>query len=156
MEFDYRYKGATGVENHPYRTNMSFVPDASRQPTYFSGELDSRLPFREAISALHDVVVSDMRFKPKDKTAYKAWAEQQELVDMTQVAAQRSGNAAQIKQLQEQLTALRQASYRRRAPFYAAPAQYYNYLYKKDRYAWFVLDPVITGHPDEVFFELMD
>lgn len=153
MQFNYSYKGATAVENHPYRTNMAFVPDASREPTYFSGELDARIPFREAISALHDVVVSDMRFKPKDKTAYKEWAEKQELIDMTQIAAQRAGNAARIGELQKQLTDLRQRSWRRRAPFYEAQRKYFDYLYQKDRDVWFVLDPVITVHPDEVFFE---
>jgi hypothetical protein len=153
MEFNYSYKGATAVENHPYRTNMAFVPDASREPTYFSGELDARIPFREAISALHDVVVSDMRFKPKDKTAYKEWAEKQDLVDMAQIASQRSGNAARIKELTAQRDLLYRTQHARRAPFYAARQKYWNYLYEKDRDAWFVLDPVITVHPDEVFFE---
>lgn len=153
MEFNYSYKGATAVENHPYRTNMAFVPDASREPTYFSGDLDARIPFREAISALHDVVVSDMRFKPKDRTAYKEWAAKQDLVDMVEVAAQRSSNAARIREVQTQLQALRTAQSRRRAPFYDARRRYFDYLYQKDRDAWFVLDPVITVHPDEVFFE---
>ena len=31
--------------------------------------------------------------------------------------------------------------------------RYYKYLYDKFRDLWFVLDPVITVHPDEVFFE---
>lgn len=153
MEFNYSYKGATAVENHPYRTNMEFVPDASREPTYFSGELDARISFREAISALHDVVVSDMRFKPKDKTAYKEWAEKQDLVDMAQIASQRSGNAARIMELHKQLNELRQRSYRRRAPFYEAQRKYFDYLYRNDLETWYVLDPVITVHPDEVFFE---
>jgi hypothetical protein len=39
------------------------------------------------------------------------------------------------------------------APFYRAKRKYFDYLYKKDLDAWFVLDPVITVHPDEVFFE---
>lgn len=153
MEFHYSYKGATAVENHPYRTNMAFVPDASREPTFFSGELGAQIPFREAISALHDVVVSDMRFRPKDRTAYKEWADQQGLADMTQIAAQRAGNAARMKELQMELQRLRQAQSRRRAPFHAARQKYFNWLYEKDRDAWFVLDPVITVHPDEVFFE---
>jgi hypothetical protein len=153
MEFNYSYKGATAVVNHPYRTNMAFVPDASREPTYFSGELDARIPFREAISALHDVVVSDMRFKPKDKTAYKDWAEKQDLVDMAQIASQRAGNAARIKELSAQRDLLYRTQHARRAPFYAARQRYWNYLYEKDRDVWFVLDPVITVHPDEVFFE---
>lgn len=52
-----------------------------REPTYFSGDLEKGSAFREAISALHDVMVSDQRFKPKDKTAYKEWAAQREQID---------------------------------------------------------------------------
>jgi hypothetical protein len=39
------------------------------------------------------------------------------------------------------------------APFYNARQRYFNYLYEKNKEAWFVLDPVITIHPDELFFE---
>ena len=74
MEFEYAYPGSTAVRNEGDRTELSFAPDTKRQPTYFSGELRQSVAFREAISALHAVVVSDLRFKPKDKTAYKAWA----------------------------------------------------------------------------------
>jgi hypothetical protein len=38
-------------------------------------------------------------------------------------------------------------------PFYGAQRAYFNHLYKKNRDWWYVLDPVITIHPDEVFFE---
>ena len=39
--------------------------------------------FREAISALHDVVISDLRFKVRDKSAYEAYlAEQKEREDV--------------------------------------------------------------------------
>ena len=38
-------------------------------------------------------------------------------------------------------------------PFYKARKKYFDYLYHKDRDAWIVLDPVITIHPDEMFFE---
>jgi len=71
MEFQYSYKTSSAVDNGPYRTAMSFSPDVTREPTYFTGELRKPIAFREAMSALHDVVVSDLRFKPKDQTAYK-------------------------------------------------------------------------------------
>ena len=38
-------------------------------------------------------------------------------------------------------------------PFYKARKEYFDYLYKKEKDFWFVLDPVITVHPDELFFE---
>ena len=37
--------------------------------------------------------------------------------------------------------------------FYQARQRYFDYLYRQDKDAWFVLDPVITVHPDQLFFE---
>ena len=153
MEFEYKYHGSTAVDSSARATNMSFSPDTRREPTYFRGELQQSLEFREAISALNAVVVSDMRFKVKDKTAYKAWLAQQEAINWQQVAVQRSRNAAQVKDLQAELNRLVETSNARMSTFYAAKRRYFDYLYKKDIDAWFVLDPVITVHPDEVFFE---
>lgn len=152
MEFNYSYKGNTSI-NDGANTQMSFSPDTKRLPTYFIGELCQNVAFREAISALHNVVVSDLRFKPKDKTAYKEWAASQQEIDWQLVAAQRQEVSDRIKSLQNELNQLNQNSYQRREPFYKAQRRYFDYLYQKDRDAWFVLDPVITVHPDEVFFE---
>ena len=153
MEFEYRYHGSSAVDSSARSTNMSFAPDTKREPTYFTGELHQSLEFREAISALNAVVVSDLRYKPKDKTAYKAWLAQQEQINWQNVARERSRNAAQVTQLQAELTRLYQTSQTRMAPFYRAKQKYFDYLYKKDLDTWYVLDPVITVHPDEVFFE---
>ena len=78
MEFNYSYKGDSNVSNSATGTRMSFAPDTLRQPTFFSGELRKSVAFREAISALHDVVISDLRWHPKDKSAYKEWAARQQ------------------------------------------------------------------------------
>jgi hypothetical protein len=153
VEFSYAYRGSSQVADHPYRTAMSFAPDTLRQPTYFRGELRGGLAFREAISALHDVVVSDLRYKPRDRTAYKEWLARQEEVDWMEVAAQRGEVKAQIETLQRELTELRLRRGARWDGFYKARKEYFSYLYKRDIDAWFVLDPVITVHPDEVFFE---
>ena len=153
MFFDYAYRGSSAVESSASATTMNFVPDATREPTYFSGELRQKIEFREAISALHDIVVSDLRFKPKDKTAYKEWAAEREQIDWQEVAAQRAETAARIKTLQNELNDLYSRRSTRWNPFYDARAKYFQYIYKKQRDLWFLLDPVITVHPDEVFFE---
>jgi hypothetical protein len=77
MKFEYRYYGQSGVTDNATETNISFAPDTLRKPTHFVGDINKHLPFREAISALHDVVMSDLRTQPKDRTAYKAWLENQ-------------------------------------------------------------------------------
>ncbi|MEC4893138.1 MAG: SWIM zinc finger family protein [Oscillatoria sp. PMC 1051.18] len=156
MEFNYAYKNNTAVNNQGGNTQMSFSPDTKRHPTYFIGELRKNVAFREAISALHDVVVSDLRYKPKDRTAYKEWLAKQEEISVLEwqmQAAKQEEIAAKIKQLNEQIQTLNKAIVRKRNNFFQAQQAYYGYLYKKEYNLWFVLDPVITVHPDEVFFE---
>lgn len=153
MEFSYSYQTDTLVESSASGTQMSFAPDTLRGPTFFRGELRGGLAFREAISALHDVVVSDLRDRPKDRTEYKKWLARKEEEDLAAALAQRATVAAQIEEMQQELEALRRASEKRLAPFYKARKQYFDHLYRKNRDWWFVLDPVVTVHPDEVFFE---
>ena len=68
MEFSYRYSGSSTVENTASATGISFAPDTLREPTFFRGTLNKPLEFREAISARHDVAISDMRWQAIDRT----------------------------------------------------------------------------------------
>lgn len=153
MEFNYSYKGNSGVSESGGNTQMSFSPDTKRPPTYFIGELRQNVAFREAISALHDVVVSDMRFQPKDKTAYKEWRAKQEEIDWQIVANQRQELAAKIQPLQAELNQFYQRRSERLKPYYRAREAFRRYVWQKELDIYFVFDPVITVHPDEVFFE---
>jgi len=155
MLFNYRFAGNSTVSNSGYKTAMSFAPDTLRESAWFVGKLNKKIAFREAISALHDVVVSDLRFKPKDKTAYKEWAAQNEAVFLAEYMAGYNVDAANAKMedVKKELTELRQEKEKLMAPFYKARKKYFDFLYQKDRDAWIVLDPVITIHPDELFFE---
>lgn len=155
MLFDYKYSGSTSVNNTTKKTGISFSPDTLREPTFFVGKLNKKIAFREAISALHDVVVSDLRFQPKDKEAYKAWAAEQEKVWLSEYMAdfQIETVRNRIQELKGQLQSVYAEKTRIMGPFNRAKSSYFDYLYKHDKDAWFVLDPVITVHPDEVFFE---
>ncbi len=153
MQFNYKYSGSTSVASDAGSTNMSFAPDTLREPTFFRGTLAKNIPFREAISALHHVVVSDLRYKPKDREEYKAWAAQQEQIYLETMQAQLGKIEAKVKPLREKLNKLYEQESSILAPFYKSRKKYFNYLYEKDKDAWFVLDPVITVHPDEIFFE---
>jgi hypothetical protein len=153
MLFDYKFHGSTSVESNARSTDMSFAPDVSREPTYFIGTLAKNIAFREAISALNGVVVSDLRFKPKDKTAYKEWAAQQEMLWLSEFTAHKPQVEARIKTLKEELGTIAKTRNAVLGPYYTARQKYFNYLYEKEKDFWFVLDPVITVHPDELFFE---
>ena len=153
MEVNYAYKGSTAVIDRADRTQMSFSPDTKREPTFFMGELRQNIEFRAAISALHDVVVSDQRFKPKDKTAYKEWAAKQLQIDWQLVAVQKEEVAKRMKVLQNELKELNNNSYQRLKPYYDARNNFYQYAWQKQLDILFLFDPVITVHPDEIFFE---
>lgn len=153
MLFEHRYAGSSAVRQDEGATAMSFAPDTLREPTYFRGRIARQVEFREAISALHDVVTSDLRFVPKDRTAYLAWRAQQSYIDLAAVTSRQAQLSADITKAQQELSALEQASSNRRTGFYKARQKYFNYLYERDRDLWIKLDPVITVHPDQVFFE---
>jgi hypothetical protein len=153
MEFNYRYHGASRVEGNAGATALSFVPDTLREPTYFSARLAQRLAFREAISALNQVVVSDLRIPPKDRTEYFAWLQQQESAMLAEFMSRHERLDDRLRDLRHEIRELDLSSSQILKPFYRAQRKYFNYLYQHDYDAWFVLDPVITVHPDEVFFE---
>jgi len=50
---------------------LSFAPNLSREAVAFDAPLVRPLRFREGISALHDVVISDLPYKPRDHSAYE-------------------------------------------------------------------------------------
>ncbi len=155
MQFDYRYLGSSAISSGVHDTAMSFVPDASREPTFFRGALARRkcITFREAISALHKVVISDQRYQPKDRSEYMAWLAEQEQGQWEAIAASAEQLKADISSKRTELRELRSKAAARRVGFEKAKRKYFNYLYRVNMDAWWVLDPVITVHPDEIFFE---
>jgi hypothetical protein len=153
MMFAHRYLGSSAVAERDGATAMSFAPDTLRPPTYFRGRVARQLEFREAISALHDVVTADLRFIPKDRSGYLAWRAQQRYADTAHLVADQQRLAGEITALQVELGGLEARSGGRRREFYAARQRYFDHLYQRDRELWFKLDPVITVHPDQVFFE---
>jgi len=132
---------------------MDFSPDTHRDPTFFVGNLNKSIPFREAISALHDVVVSDLRYKPRDREEYFRWLATHEQQMLSEFMAQEKKLSEEIGGIRKNLSALYGQREKILKPYYVAEQKYFNYLYKYDYDAWFVLDPVITINPDELFFE---
>ncbi|MFC4158328.1 SWIM zinc finger family protein [Chitinimonas lacunae] len=153
MQFHYRYYGESRVVDDSATTAISFAPDTLRKPVHFVADIGRHLPFREAISALHSVVVSDLRTRTRDTSEYQAWLRSQEGVLLAQFMARSGelrGRAATVK---AELEAVQQQKQALLDPFWRARRQYFEHLYQSDRSLWIVLDPVITVHPDRVFFE---
>ena len=154
MKFEYRYHGHSEVsQDAAGASTMRFAPDTLRPPTHFVADVRQPLAFREAMAALHQVVVADLRFKPKDRSVYFAWLQNQQAELLAQFMARAEQLKAQIAPVQEELQALRKRKSAVMGPFFSARQQYFSWLYQANKEAWFVLDPVITVHPDRVLFE---
>jgi hypothetical protein len=153
------YAGRSAILERPSGgQTFELVPNLARDPVAFDAPLLKPLRFREAMSALHDCVISDLRFRKKDKTAYKQW---------------RQNDAARGAVVRRDVlrTAVAEVMAKREVPlppdftrtFERARKQYWNvrqrysdYLYRHDQNLWRKLmpcDPVITVADDVVFFE---
>jgi hypothetical protein len=153
MLFEHKYKGNSTVSSGANGMGLSFSPDSLREPTFFVGNLGDTLNFREAISALHHVVVADFKFRPSNKDDYKAWLKSQEDIWLAEAMSGADGLEQKIGIATKELEEIRKEKRAITAPFYKAQRKYFQYLYKRDIAAWYVLDPVITVHPDQLFFE---
>ena len=103
MLFEYRYFGSSEASSGAAFTSLSFAPDTRRPATFLTGTLRKKLPFRETISALHSVVVSDLRFRPKDRSEYLLWRGKQDELDLAELATARNQNRAQLDALRTEL-----------------------------------------------------
>lgn len=153
MQFNFTYSKSSVIEQIPGGTNMSFSPDLNRTPTYFRGKLKEALLFREAISAMHDVVVSDLRYKEKERTDFKEWLKQEEMKRL----ALRMAGKSDITEQMDRVNAEIQELYSRRSvrwrDYWQARDKLRKYLESINPAFRWVFDPVITVHPDEIFFE---
>jgi hypothetical protein len=137
---------------------LSLAPNLTRERVSFNAPLLEPLEFREAISALHDVVINDLRYKPRDKTAYEEWKKQQA------VARQ----AKYRHELDLAKKALQERHGRETPPgfdalFEKTRKRYWNARFKlasllqrddPELFRWLrPCDPVITVADDVVFFE---
>ncbi|HJL17166.1 MAG TPA: SWIM zinc finger family protein [Sandaracinaceae bacterium LLY-WYZ-13_1] len=159
MRYALRYRGASQVAGGPYRTMVKLAPNLSRERVWFDGELRDPLRFREAISALHDVVIGDLRFEKKDRAAYQAFLErkaneeaelrQRMLEEETRRALQKKANEPLPEGLEARFRELHRVYWERRRRWARELMLHDPQLFRH----LVPCDPVVTVAPDAVFFE---
>jgi hypothetical protein len=159
MNLTLAYRGRSTVVATRERLTMALAPNLRRDRVGFDGALRHPLRFREAIGALHDVVVSDLRYEAKDRTAYQEYlARQREReTEIRRAASAQSRAATAKKSLGDfDIKALEKDYRKMRSLYWDARFKYSNHLYRHDPELWRLLvpcDPVITVAPDCLFFE---
>src|SRR5262249_49199043 len=136
-----------------------FSPNLARSRVFFDAELRHPLRFREAVSALHDVVVGDLRFKKKDKSAYEQWKKEQAEKDaeIRRVLQSKAKQTELSRIVKEPLPKDLEGAFRRMHRLYwDARVRWANELSRDDPELFRHLvpcDPVVTVAPDVVYFE---
>lgn len=156
LQTAYRHRSA--ITQSPVGLAVSLAPNLRRDRVSFVGTLKHPLRFREAMSALHDVVISDLRFKPKSKAGYEEWKKQERARE-----ARIRNEAAKAKRSELEKIGpppmrpgLEQEFGRCRQRYWNARMKYTTLLSREDPELWRLLmpcDPVITVSPDVLFFE---
>ena len=161
MNVNLAYRGRSAVTSSPAGMAVALAPNLRRDRVSFEGVLRDPLRFREAVGALHDVVVSDLRYQPRDKSALEAYnAEQKRRETELRTRVTKQARAAiqeAMAELPESYTVDLEKRYKQLCSFYwKKRIEYSNYLLKHDPELWRLLvpcDPVITVAPDCLFFE---
>jgi hypothetical protein len=158
MNITFTYRGRSHVAEQGGQQIVSLAPNLSRDAVAFDAALKNPLAFREAISALHDVIINDLRFKPRDKEAYEAW-KKEENQRLSRLRAQVTRDAKEDLAARAAVPfpdGFEKKFHSARKRYWAARQAYSTHLRKHDTELWRLLlpcDPVITVAPDVVFFE---
>lgn len=153
MIFESRYSGRSGVLNGLNEGHLGFATNTLREATFFEGELQKPLLLREALAALHQVVVSDYKYRPRDRVEFFAWLEEQDKKFLASLGLKGMKARQRLEELEARLADLDAARRERMRPFHRARRAYFNYIYENEYELELLLDPVITVHPDEISFE---
>jgi hypothetical protein len=155
------YRGKSAIVSTTAGLAVALAPNLRRDRVSFDGILRDPLSFREAMGALHDIVVSDLRYKPPDRSGYEVYkAERSRREASLRQAVTKQARAAiyeSMPELPEAYSAELEIRYRTlRQQYWKARIQYADYLCLHDPELWRLLvpcDPVIAVAQDCLFFE---
>ena len=158
MNLKFAYLGRSALSPIAGGQLLNLAPNLAREPVAFDAPLRQPLRFREAISALHDVVISDLRFKPRDKTAYEEWkkSERSRIISLRRQTYEAAKKEILARRDEAVPPDLEKQFAHFRSLYWDARQKYASYLLKNDPQLWRMLmpcDPVITVADDVVFFE---
>ncbi|CAN5910410.1 SWIM zinc finger domain-containing protein [soil metagenome] len=161
MQLLLAYKGRSALRSGPAGLALALSPNLRRDRVAFEGILRDPLRFREAIGALHEVVVGDLKYRPKDHTAYQEYlAEHRQREAALRQVVTKQAEAAILEGLPElpepYPPELERDYRRRRRQYWKARDRYARHLYWRDPELWRLLlpcDPIITVAPDVLFLE---
>ena len=152
MHLDVAYQDRSRLIQSGSSGRLAMQPNLHRDEVALDAALRDPLAFREAMSALHEIVTSNHKPPERDRTAYQAWKREQVAADhrAEQAAADAAVTAAGLPP--STVAAHDEACGR----YWKARTRYDRQLRAENPALWRILmpcDPVVTVAEDVVFFE---
>lgn len=163
MEFTQSYSHPSTATMGPDGLHLDVAAERHRPPVHLQAVVRESLAYARLMLALYQVVHGDHRTKVRDHSAYQEWVQQRYLDELSPTLAanrarlpgllqRRDDLSSRMTTLQSEIRTLEKAT--SGADFQAAKRRYFDWLYKHDKDAWWVLDPVVSVHPDALIFEV--
>lgn len=174
MKVNYEYASPSACIQQEDQTVLGFSPDLSREEKVsFLGKLKRPLVFRDAMLMLRQIVISDMRQKKKERVEFFAWLQQEierrmlkheqympgvresiqkDMDELVNGMEQKDSDILKLTNLKSDLKK-QIDKYDIWKDYYKIERDFWKFIKERDLDLWFVLDPVITVHPDQVSFE---
>lgn len=174
MKVNYKYASSSMCNSNGNETILGLSPDLSRdEKVSFLGELKHPLIFRDAMLMLREIVISDNREKKKDRNDFFQWLDgeierrilshERYLPDVREnIKANMEDLRKEIINKNKEINELIQLRNNVKKEidnssvwkdYYRLEHKFWDFIKSRDIDLWFVLDPVITVHPDVVSFE---
>lgn len=153
MIIPFSYTGSSGLRTGVSHANLGLATNTLRETTYFHGELAEPLVFREALAGLYQVVLSDYKYRARDRVEFRAWLEEQDRKFLAALGVKSQKNRVLLEQKEARIAELDGLRRQRMKPFTNARKAFFNWVYERDYELQLLLDPVVTVHPDQLSFE---
>lgn len=174
MKSNYQYASPSMCIKQGDNTVLGLSPDLSRdEKVSFQGSLKHPLVFRDAMLMLREIVISDSSQKKKERVEFFAWLEdeierkiithqqnmpgvreniQQDINNLVNDAKQKDKKISELIELKKKLNE-EINKYDIWKDYYKIERNFWKFIRERDLDLWFVLDPVITVHKEQVSFE---
>tara|TARA_B100000029_G_scaffold303985_1_gene296817 strand:- start:1192 stop:2919 length:1728 start_codon:yes stop_codon:yes gene_type:complete len=162
MKLAQSYKQASNAKASSKGMGFALATDLNRPGVFLNAGVKDGLTFAQNMLTLHRIVCTNMIKAPKDNSAYQKWVEGEYFKELGAAIERKDIEGLMKKEhvIRKELQDLKRSiaqnineSRRNFMKLSAATAAFWSFLYKHDRDAWVVLDPVISVQPDAVIFE---
>lgn len=153
------YLGRSEVQRLTDGLSLSLKPNLARDKVFFDGQVENPLRWREAMSALHEVVVGDLRFKKRSGSeAYKDFlrGQQEDEAGMRRQASLQAQAEVHADNIGPAPQGLKKDFEKARRKYWNIRDEWGFELRRNDPELFRALvpwDPIVTVAPDVVLFE---